>query len=187
MIRINLLGTAEIRARRGLKAESLMLLGVFVLFVGFLGQLWLRRVVQISTLREEILSSEISIKGLDQLKKESAKLEEIKKNLAMRLETIKDLDSKKGGPWRVLEEISFRTPNALWLTEISETGGRATLTGLATDYASISSFLMSLSRSPRLANVDLVEALEEMKEGKELRRFSAKMEFKYRDATGNLE
>jgi Tfp pilus assembly protein PilN len=179
MIRINLLPEREFVFDRGRKRELAVLVGALLLLVLALGLVYQARSARASALKREIVEAEARAKGLEKLKTESAKLNEMKKDLSMRLKVVRDLEAKRVGPSKVLEELSLGTPDLLWLTELSESGGKAKLTGLAWDHASISSFLIKLAGSSRFANVDLVEVVEEERNGRHVQRFSASADFKY--------
>jgi Tfp pilus assembly protein PilN len=179
MIRINLLPKQPIVFDRGRRREASLFLGVLVLFAGVLAYVSLRKSGEISRLRQEVVRAEMTVQGLEKLKQENSRVSGIKKDLSLRLKAIQGLEEKRVGPWKVLEELSTRAPDALWLTELNESDGKATLTGLALDPAAIASFLINLARSPRFTNVDLIEVVEEQKNGRPLKRFSAKADFKY--------
>ena len=179
MIRINLLPEREtlLIARR--RKQIRYFLGACLLLAAFIAQKALMTSLEMSRLKVQIVALEKSVVGVEQLKTESLRLGEMKKNLGLRVKTIEELEAKKVGPWMVLEELSARAPNALWLTEINESSGRATLTGLALDHPAIASFLINLGRSSRFGNVDLIEVKEEEKNGTLFKRFSAKADFRY--------
>ena len=179
MIRINLLPEREILFSRRRKRELYYFLGAFLFLIVFMALWTLIDWFEISRLKEQITQAEQRVVGVERLKAESARLGQLKKDLSLRVTTIEELEAKKIGPWKVLEELSARTPDALWLTEINESSGKAVLTGLALDHPAIATFLINLGQSPRFGNVDLIEVKEEEKNGRLLKRFSAKADFRY--------
>lgn len=179
MIRINLLPQKDLVFDRKRKREIALFTGILVLAILLLGQMYLRMSAQATALKEEIVEAEAGAKGLEKLRAENAKLTDIKKDLATRLKVVRDLEARRVGPSEVLEELAVGTPDLVWLTELNESSGKARLTGLAFDHASVSSFLTKLAASRRFANVDLIEVVEEERSGRRIQRFSASADFKH--------
>lgn len=179
MIRINLLPEKELVFDRKRKREIVLFVGVLVLSMLLLGQMYFRMLARASALKEEIVEAEARAKGLEALKAENAKLAEVKKDISLRLKVVRDLEAKRAGPSEVLEELAVGAPDLLWLTELNESAGKTKLTGFSLDHASVSSFLTKLAGSRRFADVDLIEVVEEERNGRRVQRFSASADFKY--------
>lgn len=63
---------------------------------------------------------------------------------------------------RVLDELSLRTPERLWLTEYREHQGFAQIRGKSIDNQTIASFAYNLSASPYLRSVEIRETQQDM-------------------------
>lgn len=84
-----------------------------------------------------------------------AKFKKRKQNLQDKLDVIDSLERARNGPVRVLDEISMRVPNRLWLTQINTRGNEIRLKGKSLDTGVVADFLRALNGSPYFKNVDL--------------------------------
>ncbi|MBB84367.1 MAG: hypothetical protein CL931_11205 [Deltaproteobacteria bacterium] len=78
-----------------------------------------------------------------------------KKQLRSKLDVIDSLEQARNGPVRVLDELSERVPDRLWLTSISTKGKGIKLAGQSLDTGVVAEFLRGLNASPFFRNVDL--------------------------------
>ena len=78
-----------------------------------------------------------------------------KQDLLVKLDVIEGLDSARTGPLRLMEEVSSRTPERLWLTKLTTTGRKVVLTGESLDTGVVADFLRSLNESGFFEHVDL--------------------------------
>jgi type IV pilus assembly protein PilN len=157
MIRINLLPLKETERAIGRRQQvSMLALGVtialLIMIVPFLVQG--RRLATLDTQIDELNRE---IQQYNTQVKEVRDLERLKKELQTKLQVIQDLNRKRGGPSHVLDDLSASTPDNLWLIDFSETGGQATVTGLALDNETIARFMRQMQDSPYFHAVDLVE------------------------------
>jgi len=181
MIRINLLPMREVElaiARRqelSLAVLSLVLTLVVILFF----HLW--QGGRLGAVEEELAGIEANLQKLRTVTKEVSRLRSDKKDLKAKLKVIADLQRKKMGPVQVLDHLSARTPEQLWLTQFVEASGAATLTGMAADNQTIASFMRALSGSSYFDQVDLVEAsrVEQGEELPSLMQFTIKAQISY--------
>lgn len=157
MIRLNLLPLKETERALGRRQQlSLLALGValalLIMIVPFIVQG--RRLsaldVQIDQLNAEIQQYNVQVKEVHEL-------ERLKRDVNTKLRIIQDLNRKRVGPSRVLDDLSAATPENLWLIDFGESHGVATLTGLALDNETIAKFMRQLQDSPYFHGVDLVE------------------------------
>jgi type IV pilus assembly protein PilN len=172
MIRINLMPREE--ARRAATKQRDQRIAIAVLAVLFLTILVAEFVTrsdagavkeQAALYREELIE-------LDRKHRESMQLEWRHRELRAKLDTIEVLERQRKGPVYVLDDLSAATPDALWLTEIRETGGSVLLKGRGLDNQTIALFMRQLAASPYFDAVDLVETTH-IDEGKaELKEFS---------------
>ncbi len=157
MIRINLLPLKETERAIGRRQQlSLVALGVaialLIMIVPFIIQG--RR---LATLNTEIDELNKEIQQYNTQVKEVHELDRLKKEVQTKLRIIQDLNRKRMGPSRVLDDLSAATPDNLWLIDFGEINGQATVTGLALDNETIARFMRQLQESPYFYAVDLVE------------------------------
>lgn len=180
MIRINLLPVKEKERAAARRQELSLVLLVGLLSLVSMGGLWFRQTQQISKLDAGILELETSIAALNSQVGEVANLERKQKELDGKLKVIEDLSRKRVGPIGVMRDLSGATPDRLWLIEVNETGGAATITGRAVDNQTIADFLRRLSASPYFRTVDLVETAEDAAPGGvKLRKFIVRAQIDY--------
>ena len=63
----------------------------------------------------------------------------------------------RSGPVHILDELASRTPERVWLTSLSATGGKIELEGMSLDNELVALFLTALNDSAYFANVELKE------------------------------
>lgn len=157
MIRLNLLPIKEAERALGRRQQlSLIALGVavalLIMIVPFVIQgrqlTWLDE--QIVTLNKEIQQFNVQVKEVHDI-------DRVKKEVETKLRIIEDLNRKRVGPSRVLDDLSIATPDNLWLIDFNENNGQTTITGLALDNETIARFMRQLQGSPYFHGVDLVE------------------------------
>ena len=68
---------------------------------------------------------------------------------------ITGLEEARSGPVRILDELSSRVPDRLWLTAIKTKGKGIMLEGQSLDTGVVADFLRELNASPFFTNVDL--------------------------------
>lgn len=160
MIRINLLPIREAQQAVGRRRQVAfvilsVLLALLMMTVPF--SLQRRRLNQLDA---EVATLRAEIAILNERAKEVRDLDRKRLDLEAKLKVITDLQQKRVGPLRVLEDLSTATPDKLWLVEFTDVGGAATLTGMALDNQTIATFLRRLLASNYFYDVDLVETAQ---------------------------
>jgi type IV pilus assembly protein PilN len=157
MIRLNLLPLKETERALGRRQQlSLIALGVavalLIMVVPFIIQGRRLAVLdaQIDQLNREIQQFNAQVREVHDL-------DRLKKEVEAKLQVIQDLNSKRRGPSRVLDDLSSATPDNLWLIDFNEANGQATVIGMALDNETIAHFMRQLQDSPYFFGVDLVE------------------------------
>jgi type IV pilus assembly protein PilN len=180
MIRINLLPTKEAEVALGQRHQrALVILGVVVtvliMIVPYLAQQ--RR---IRRLDRDINETQRQLDRYNEQVKEVEQLDKLKADLETKLRIIEELNKKRVGPQRVLDDLSVATPEKLWLIELSEAGGHTKIVGLALDNETIADFMRRLQKSPYFFAVDLEETTESKEEALAgFKRFSIKASVDY--------
>lgn len=157
MIRINLLPVEEAQAAAGRRNELfrtafVALSFALIMTVAHVAQ-WVsltRANGEVERLTKELLSIQGSYASVQ-------KVEAQKRELREKLKVISELEAKRIGPVRVLEDLSMATPDKLWITEFAETGGNVKISGLGVDEQTVADFMRRLGTSPFFQGVDLEE------------------------------
>jgi len=157
MIRVNLLPLKEAQRAMGRRRQaSLAILSVAVALLVMLIP-YLMQGRTLGALDREIAQLNTDIAKLNAQAAEVRDLEKKRVELKAKLRVIDDLKQKRVGPAHILEDLSGAAPDKLWLVDSSESGGQATITGMALDNQTIAEFMRRLQGSKYFYEVDLVE------------------------------
>jgi len=101
------------------------------------------------------------------LRQQNQRLTELtirRKDLENKIRTLSALVDRpsREATIRVLDELSLRTPEKLWLTEYQEHQGFAQIRGKSIDNQTIAFFAHNLSASPYLRNVEIRETRQDL-------------------------
>jgi len=128
---------------------------------------------------DEVENYQSQLSQLTRRHQEAKQLEKRRANLQVKLATIGTLERQRRGPAQALLDLSAATPERLWLIEIKETGGSASLVGKGLDNQTIAEFMRRLAASEYFSNVDLVEA-KQVEEGQaKLKQFTISARVNY--------
>ena len=184
MIRINLLPVKQAaqaeRQRQELTRAGLALALLVVLGVA----IRIQQGRELAATESRITQIEEALKALDSQVRDVNDLDAKKKALDSKLKVIADLGRKRVGPVGVMTDLAKATPDRVWLTDFTEAGGGATITGQAVDNQIVAVFLRNLSGSPYFTNVDLVETTQDQAGDIKLRKFIVKSQINYAAAVG---
>jgi type IV pilus assembly protein PilN len=179
MIRINLLpikqaAQAERQRQEILRAGLLLVLLIAICFL-----VRIKLMHDLDDTNARIASVEESLKSLETQVRDVKDLESKKKALDSKLKVIADLGKKRVGPVGVMTNLAKATPDRVWLTDFTETGGNAMITGQAIDNQIVAEFLRNLSASRYFPTVDLVETQQDQIGENKLRKFIVKAMIDY--------
>ena len=155
MLEINLLPVREARRKADLRQYFMQVLLVVIVVGGGVGILHSRLADQIEKTQGRVVQMQSDI---DQFAPQVAQVAAFKKRkaeLEKKIDVIDGLDKARSGPVRVMDELAQRTPDRLWLTEISTKGNSIKLTGQSLDNELVALFLRNLGESEYFTGVDL--------------------------------
>jgi Tfp pilus assembly protein PilN len=170
MIRINLLKPEakeikegpplpgpEVRAKKAFPlATVVILLIIAVLAAAFFLQ---KRMIS-----QERTSLEAAQAEKTELQYVTAKLEELEKQKGLyqrKIDLISELKAKQDTAVRIMDELSRRLPEWVWLTEVSFQGQLVQLRGNALSNNLIADYIFNLQNCPHFANINLVSSTQE--------------------------
>jgi type IV pilus assembly protein PilN len=179
MIRINLLPVKQAaQAERQRQEITRAGLGFGLLLVLAIA-VRLQQGRELAAAEERIGELETALRALDSQVRDVNDLDVKKKALDSKLKVIADLGRKRVGPVGVMSDLAQATPDRVWLTDFSEAGGSATITGQAVDNQIVAEFLRNLSTSPYFTTVDLVETTQDQAGDIKLRKFIVRANINY--------
>jgi type IV pilus assembly protein PilN len=184
MIRINLLPVKQ-AAQAERQRQELIRAGLALALLVALGvAIRIQQGRELAAAESRIAQIEEALKALDSQVRDVNDLDAKKKALDSKLKVIADLGRKRVGPVGVMSDLAKATPDRVWLTDFTEAGGGATITGQAVDNQIVAVFLGNLSGSPYFTNVDLVETTQDQTGEIKLRKFIVKSQINYAAAAG---
>jgi len=172
MIRINLLPFRAARKRENIRRQVSISGLLFLLFLLLLGVWFIHLNSNLSTLKEKESSKKTELAGYQKELNEIKKLEKDIKEINTKLDVIKNLEKGKTGPVLLLSTIADAVPkDKLWLTSLSESNGKLTLTGTAMDNETVALFMNNLEAAKDvITSVELKSAV-----GKEIKDYNLKV------------
>ncbi|MDG2303625.1 MAG: PilN domain-containing protein [Candidatus Binatia bacterium] len=157
MIRVNLVPQDEARRQAARRRDQQAGILVAVLLVGLIGVAEFFTRGDASEVQREADLYQAQLADLTKKYQETVLLERRQSELEAKLKTIDVLERQRRGPVHVLADLGDATPEKLWLTEMREAGGAATLSGRGLDNQTVALFMRNLEDSPYFSNVELVE------------------------------
>ena len=155
MIEINLLPHRRAKRVADLRESlGLLVLGL-VLLLGGISFFDSRIESRIERKQASVRQLRANIEQFKPQQRQVAAFKEKKKDLGMKLDVIQGLDDARTGPLKLMEEVSSRTPERLWLTKLTTRGRQVVLSGESLDTSVVADFLRSLNESGFFENVDL--------------------------------
>ncbi|MFH1263806.1 MAG: PilN domain-containing protein [Pseudomonadota bacterium] len=172
MIRINLIPTKAERKKEG--AIFQLIAGVIVIAVALVICWWKNREMEKRVESERIVQNDLQQK-INQLQAVIAEVEDYKRkrrDLEAKINTIKDLNEKRTGPVKFMEEFGYVLPRKAWITTFREMEKQLTLEGAAADGPTVADFIDNLRGSKFFYNVQLIQVSQGGEGGRTIQKFS---------------
>ena len=179
MIRINLLPVKQLEAEVARRREIVIGAVVLGLALLALGTMYLLQAFQLSNLESELAQRQGELQALNTKIKEMGDLQNKIKEIKGKNKVINDLKKNKSGPVLVMGNLANATPATLWLTDLKESGGSLTLTGVAVDNKSVADFINGLEASNHFRRVELIETIEGVGPTAGFKKFAIKTGVRY--------
>lgn len=161
MIRINLLPTKRKKKTQPLPPvviQSILLLVVTALVLGFLGFHYSGKV---TAMKKERAAKEKQLASLKEKLKEVEDFEKQNKLFQKRKEIIENLKKKQHAPLLLLDEVSARLPEGIWIVELTDKGGLVEISGNAFSNTELVTYVQNLKQSKHLTDVKLLESRQQ--------------------------
>ncbi len=179
MIRINLIPTKAARRKEGVILQ--LVVGAAVVFAALVVCWWLNFNLDKQIKAEKLTKQDLQAQ-INQLKSIIAEVEDFKRkrrDLEAKINTIKDLNAKRSGPVKMMEEFTYVLPRKSWITVFRESDKQLTLEGTAVDGPTVADFIDSLRASKFFFNVQLIQVQQAIEEGKKVQRFNVNCNVNY--------
>ncbi len=176
MIRINLLPIRQLKKRKQLKNELLILFASFICVILILAGTAFTVSQKISTKKKTVAQLQSKKRSYQPILQKIKQAEQEKALLETKLETIKKLKLGSQLPVRILDEIAKLTPpERIWLKSLKLSTGSLLIQGIALDNATIAQYMQKISSSPYFSLPDLSRTTSTKIGQQTLKSFSLKI------------
>lgn len=171
MIRINLLPVKAAQKKEKLHSQLIILVASIVIATAGCAAVYLSLMNKVAEAKEENDRRQVEI---DQLKKqigEVGRFKKMKEELQGKLDILAKLKEGQSGPVHLLDELSARMPEKLWITAFKSAAGSVSISGFGMNEESVAQFLRDLESSPYYMNVELQVIEQATQAGIKLHKF----------------
>jgi type IV pilus assembly protein PilN len=161
MVKINLLYVQKTRRKKkGAKTQYQLILAGLVLAgaLAGMGYGWVYLTQEADRLRIEKEQRTTELTHLKAQVVEVADFEKNKKSVQEKIGIIEQLQRNQTIPILLLNEISERLPERVWLTQMTEQSGEIKMDGKATGNSEIVAFIDALKQSRFFENIEIEES-----------------------------
>ncbi len=162
MIKINLStikkGVKKSKKKVELQSQLIAAIALIVITVAGVGYGWMWLNSKVSRLENEKVLANKELASLKEQVKVVENYEKDKKNFEEKISVIEQLKKNQTGPVIMLDEISKNIPERVWLTKITESGGKLSIEGNAISNTDLASFINNLKNTKGFSNVELTES-----------------------------
>jgi type IV pilus assembly protein PilN len=171
MIKINLLPVREARRKANLRQQGILLGIALIAAVVVCGTLHTAIAASISSERARVTAAQAELAKLEETLKEVERFRKEKEEIERKLRVIKRLEESRNGPVRIMDEVSSRIPDRMWLKNMTLRNGVLELDGFGIDNEVIAAFMTSLEESRFLTEVELQSSQLTESKGLKLNEF----------------
>ena|SRR5713101_6923702 len=156
MIRINLLSETKLSKGRSFRPkiqmpgnipQNLLMIAMVTLTFVFVSWQWYSLKSQHADLADKIVKAEAEKRRLDEIIKKGEMYKAQRDLLNKKIGLITQLKKNQSGPVHLLDEVSRKLPDFLWLDSMSAGANNITIAGKATTYNAVSNFYNNLTGS----------------------------------------
>ena len=171
MIKINLLSDRDaIRKETTRQQLSIFLLSVLLALV-VAGAVQFTLYQKKKGIQEDIRAAEISVNELKEKVGEVEKYKQFKEELRTKLDVIRNLQRNKVLSVQLLDALSQKIPERMWLGKLIKKGNDLTLEGYSIDNETIAGFMKGIEDSDCISHVELRLAENKEVQGVSLKHF----------------
>jgi type IV pilus assembly protein PilN len=174
MIRINLLPVRAARKKENVRRQVSIFFLCVLFFVVVMGYVAFHLSRNISNLTANIENAQAELTKLQAIVKQVNEIKRKLNQLEAKMDIIAMLELNRGGPVRIMDALtSLVVAEKMWLTSLTENGGKMSLEGVAMDNKTIADFMTRIEKSPYFKVVDLnVSKQVKLERDKKFKRFT---------------
>lgn len=177
MIRVNLLPIKKARQRSAGRTQLAIFVAVIILEVAILAAIHMAEAGQLEELETEVSQNQQEVQAAEQAVQSAKVLEQKQKDLQQQVKILSELEQKRTGPVRVLDELQAMVSpprneedrhaqsrknwnvewdtRRLWVKNFTETDGTFEMEGSAVNADDVAEFLERLTSAEHFSNVQL--------------------------------
>lgn len=171
MIRINLLPVKAAQKKEKLRGQLFILLACVLLATAGCAVVYLSLMNKVAEAKEENDRRQSEINQLKKQIGEVGRFKKMKEELQGKLDILAKLKEGQSGPVHLLDELSARMPDKLWINSFKSSGGNVAISGFGMNEETVAEFLRDLEASPYYRNVELQVVEQATQAGLKLHKF----------------
>ena len=164
MIRINLLPVKAAQKKEKLRGQLVLLFACILIASAGCAVVYLSLMNKVAEAKEENLKRENEINQLKKQIGEVGRFKKMKEELQGKLDILAKLKEGQSGPVHLLDELSGRMPDKLWINSFKSSAGAISINGFGMNEETVAQFLRDLEASPYYMNVEL-QVIEQVAQG----------------------
>jgi len=161
------------------KLNTGAIIGAAVITVGIIGLLYFTQAQTLEQKQQHLQERTARKKALDEVLKTLAQLEKAKKELDKKVKLIEDLRSKQHDSVKMMDALCDALPDWVWLTNLTFSGRKLSVTGRALSNNLISDLINNLKGTGSFYDVEFPGSNRTMQGNQEV--FNFRVTCKYRD------
>jgi type IV pilus assembly protein PilN len=171
MIRINLLPVKAAQKKEKLRGQLIMLLACLLIAAAGCAVVYLSLLNKVAVAKEENARKEDEINQLKKKIGEVGRFKKLKEELQGKLDVLAKLKEGQSGPVHLLDEVSGRMPDKLWINSFKSSAGAISISGFGLNEETVAQFMRDLEASPYYMNVELQVIEQVVQGGTKLNKF----------------
>jgi len=174
MIRVNLLPVRAARKRENIRRQVSVFALCIVFTVSAMAYLAVSMTGTISDLTAKIEAAQRDLKGYQTAANRVKEIKSELQKLREKTDIIAKLEENRTGPVQIMDALtSLVVAERMWLTSLTEAGGKMNLAGVAMDNKTIADFMTRLENSPYFKVVDLISSKQiKLQKDKKFKQFT---------------
>ncbi len=174
MIRVNLLPVRAARKRENIRRQVSVFALCIVFTVSAMAYLAVSMTGTISDLTAKIEAAQRDLKRYQTAANRVKKIKSELQKLREKTDIIAKLEENRTGPVQIMDALtSLVVAERMWLTSLTEAGGKMNLAGVAMDNKTIADFMTRLENSPYFKVVDLISSKQiKLQKDKKFKQFT---------------
>ena len=177
MIRINLIPVKAAQKKEKLKGQLIVAFSTVLVAAALCALAYMQLLNWVQDAKDSVEQKKNEIVQLNKTIGEVDAFKKRQQDLRGKLDVLDKLEKSRRGPVIFLDELYKALPEKLWLAEFKEGGGKATISGFATNEETVAVFMRNLEASPQFMQISLGSVQQIAQDGVKLHKFDLTCQF----------